>query len=232
MLGGCRRRRPHHRHGRGETLLPARRLPLSRDPRPPPCMELGAPLTWASLPGRWARNSRFSGASLADFVPPHPGVLRARLLTLSPTFSCFISSSLLPCSPRVPGARLVCPVPFHHPTPGTPTSFLESPGLPSRSVFCPAALALSSRCPHLLLRPRRPPQPPFSPTSPPRCHPRRRPFPKNLPPPWHSPPFGNVFGAVLFPPPFSDLCCRTVQISPNSTLGKDRIKDENASSRA
>lgn len=55
LLGGCHRRRPHHRHGRGETLLPARRPPRSRNPRPRRCRELGAPFTWASLPGRWAR---------------------------------------------------------------------------------------------------------------------------------------------------------------------------------
>lgn len=148
-----------------------------------------------------------------------------------PAFFLFLRSPLsdpaaLPLRPRLP--RSFCSPRPGSPQPGrsallfppTPTplvsllaqfSALQSSSLPSAAPHRPSFLVA-----------------PLPPTSPPTSTLGAGLFPKTSLLLWHFPPFGNVFGTVFLPPLSSDLCCRTVQISPDSTLGKDWIKDENA----
>lgn len=196
----------------------------------PPCRDPAAPLARASLPGRlysagpgrWAQKSRslqppFLTLCLPTLVSSRPA---PRLCQLS------FSSSALRSLHDFHGPS--CPPRLQPPLPGS-SAFLALLVF-SRSFFClfsapatplpPAA----PDSPSFLVSP----SPPPSSTAPCHFHPQFRPLSKNLPPAWHLRAFGNVFGTVSFPLLFSDLCCRKVQISPDSTLGKDRIKDENA----
>ena len=133
---------------------------------------LARPSLGRRFPGAGLEKSPFSGASLPNLVPSHPCVLRARLLTLSPTFFLFLRSplsdpaalpSLLdflgPSALLVPGPRSPVALPCYLPSPGTPTSFLESSGLPSRSVSAPQPSPLPPAAPtslSVLVAPRRP----------------------------------------------------------------------------
>lgn len=118
----------------------------SRDPRQSPCRDPSALLACASLPccrdcaglGRWARKSRFSGASLPNFVSCHPCVL-APCSSLLPTFFFLLPSSLLdflgPSALLVSSPRSPATLPYCSLLPGTP--FRDPPRLFSHPVFCP-----------------------------------------------------------------------------------------------
>lgn len=113
----------------------------------------------------------------------------------------------------------VCPCAPHTLQEGHTTAPQLKPGLVCVPVFCPFSIPATSFPPALI-------SPSFL-VALLLAH-----FPSLLPPSvqasfpkppcfGHLPSFGNVFGTVSFPPLSSDLCCRTVQISPDSTLGTD-----------
>lgn len=114
--------------------------------------------------GRWARNSRFSAASLPNFVPSHPCAPASgssplpTFFLLQPSPPSLTSSVLLPSSSPVPAAQLHClPVPSHP----------RLPSLTPQSLFSPCFLPfldprhLLSSCPHLPLIPCSPPSRPL-----------------------------------------------------------------------
>lgn len=168
-MPSCSRRRASSHPGTvtaaGKLLRPARRPPRSRAAGPPRCRVPASPtFACASLPGRRARNSRFSAASLPNFVPSHPCAPASgssplpTFFLLQPSPPSLTSSVLLPSSSPVPAAQLHClPVPSHP----------RLPSLTPQSLFSPCFLPfldprhLLSSCPHLPLIPCSPPSRPL-----------------------------------------------------------------------